>query len=296
MSQSLTSSPNRMAEFNIAEAARRNGRWLPNKTALIFEEERWTWRVVWGATQDASAKFLNAGVGVGDRVVVISRNQPELVFLYLACANIGAIYVPVNAWLRSSEIAGILEEVQPRVVLVSLERVDAWESVGTSGSLKWYLLDGALPERVEGDVRLSEWSSADATRTSDVRQEIDPLAPHLILYTSGATSKPKGAMISRLGTVLDSYHVAATWPISTSERFLTSTPLFPAAALGALNVMTLTGGTLVLMERFEARAALAQIREHKVTFILAFQTMLNGFQVAMEADDIPGFDLNLLLY
>lgn len=218
------------------------------------------------------------GVKRGDRVAFLGENSVEFLETLFALGSIGAVFVPLNTRLAGPEVTFHLDDAGAKMLIAShtmeplvisgvadteVERVifvdDGQRKPEQEGQLSvpteqyGAVLDGASPERPHVNV------------------ELDDLA--IILYTSGTTGNPKGAMLSHGNMTWNALNVVSDMDISNQEVALMISPMFHVAALGMGVLPTfLKGGHLILEPRFEPGRALELIERHKATFISGVPT------------------------
>src|SRR4051812_36475974 len=177
--------------MDLSDLIARNAAFSPHKPALIFEGEVLSYRAFFERIE-ATARALKAEFGVsgGDRVAILSLNRPDYLVLLYACARLGAILVPLNWRLAAAEQMYILSDAAVKVLV--LER--AFAEILPA-------LEAALPDtRVVGiDFAAMRGLALDALlamATGDSRNpRTDLSCPLLIVYTSGTTGRPKGAVL-----------------------------------------------------------------------------------------------------
>src|SRR6201999_4122858 len=106
---------------NLTDIVRLNARHRGEREAILFEDERITYAELWEGIECVAAALAAAGIGKGDRVAVLARNSPQYVELYFAVAKIGAMLVPLSFWQRSPELAYVLGDAEPALVLAEPE-------------------------------------------------------------------------------------------------------------------------------------------------------------------------------
>ena len=233
---------------------------------LSYEAERLTF----GALDERSNRIANAlaagGVTPGDRVALIARNTPVHYELYYGCAKAGVIMLPINWRLSAAEIAAILADATPALVIVS-------------DSLR-PLLAGvpAGPVLLGLEHEYPAWR--DAAPTDDARRSIDPDAPTLLLYTSGTTGLPKGAMLSHgnLGHV--ERMARELWGFTATSVNLVAMPLFHIGGIGYGMMALSQGGHTVILQQAAPEAVIEAVHRHAVThgfFVPAVIQMLVDF-------------------
>ncbi|QCQ90032.1 class I adenylate-forming enzyme family protein [Rhodococcus sp. SGAir0479] len=240
----------------------------------------------------ATALRERYGVGKGDRIGILAANTPEWVESFWAAQALGAIAVGFNAWWVPREIEYGVGHVRPAVLVVDAKRAALLDG-----------LDIDVPVlTMEDDVPrlISEFADADLPRT-DVAED----DPAVILYTSGTSGRPKGAVHSHrnLLSVIE-YHrysdaLAAAFsgnPVSDGPsdlRYLLTSPLFHIASLHNLVVPRLATGSAVVIHQgsFDADRVLALIEREKVTNWGAVPTMAGRL---LEHEDVTRYDTSSL--
>jgi len=193
---------------------------------------------------DRADRFADAlrrrGVGVGDRVALYMANRVEFVDLFLACVRAGFVLVPINVLYREREIAHIVADSEPRLV------------VTTSGN------EALFPAGSE--VATIDELAADALSNPGVYQRppLDGDAAVALVYTSGTTGRSKGAVLTHNNMAANAIALVTCWRITSDDRYLAALPLFHVHGLGnGVCAWLLSGCTTRLVERFEA----ARVRE-----------------------------------
>jgi long-chain acyl-CoA synthetase len=231
------------------------------------------------------AAFLKGrGVAAGGRVAVLLQNVPEFVVAYFGAVAAGCVAVPVNYRLSPPEVAYILSDASASVVVTSAEQFrkvagqDGARAVGT-----WVVVDGDVP----GAVAFATAEGAEALKRPE------PTAPDdvaVLLYTSGTTGFPKGAMISHANTLFNVASCRATLDYREDDVGLLTLPLFHVTGLNSQLVALLAcGATVVLQKEYDTRAALALMARYRVTALFFVPAIYKLFTLR---DDIGDFDLS----
>ena len=268
-----------------------------DRTYLVFEDERFTYGEV-HAQARALAHHLATeyGIGAESRVGLSMRNYPEWVITYWAVVSLGATVVGLNAWWTSPEMDFALRETRPTVLIVDGERLERLVPI-LDGLRDGHAL-AVIATRVDGDLpdTVAAWADAIGGPAPDVIPpvDIDPDADVTIFFTSGTTGFPKGAQITHRGSVHNLLHMIfmamvgsasqskinaargkdAATSLLTEPVFLAPTPLFHVTALNCLlHPLTMAGGTVVLMHRWDATRALELIEREHVTTLSGVPTM-----------------------
>ena len=223
------------------------------------------------------------GVGFGDRVAVIGANRLEQVDLFFAVAKLGAVLVPINWRLAAEETAYVLGDCEPTVLLFGEDvapKVDAVDrQVWAGPSLPF---DGVAPSYAT--------LLAEADRGSVVTEAVDADTPAMLLYTSGTTGRPKGAVLTHGTITWNAINTSTGWDLRGDDVTITHTPLFHT---GGWNVLTLPllhrGATVVLADRFDPDQTLDAIGRYGVTVLFAVPTM---FQMMLDSVRFETADLS----
>lgn len=221
----------------------------PHRPFMRFDRKTWTWEEFAGAVDGAARLLVARGIVQGDRVGVMGTNSDGHVILLFALARIGAIMVPVNPAFGVQEARYVLHHAEVSGVLATEHTIDiAREACRGLGREPWFvLLDGSrrdlpvLREAIERapDVRLPEDISADATC--------------LIVYTSGTTGFPKGAMHSQRSFVTGGEAFVQRVHLQDDDRVMIVLPLFHINALFYSVAGTLAAGaSMAIVPRFSA--------------------------------------------
>lgn len=215
------------------------------------------------ATRTAAA-LQSMGVGRGDRVGALATNRHELIDLFFACGRIGAALVPFNWRLTAAELGPIMRHARvSRCFGDSAMRSLAEEATRTANvSLRWVDLDHEYETLLH----------AGGSLTPAIIEADDPL---LILYTSGSTGTPKGAVLPHRQIFYNAVSTAIGWQLTHEDVAPITTPFFHT---GAWNVFATPlwqlGGTVVLMDRFDAVDFLNAMQEEHCTVSLTVPTQL----------------------
>ena len=223
---------------------------------------------------DRIARLANAladrGIGKGDRVVHLGNNHPDFLTTFFACGMLGAIFVPLNTRLAARELEYMIDDCGA-VALVThhtlrdLARAASW----SSGIRHRLVVDGPADPPAVASFDDALAAASDARRDEDV--SLDDAA--LILYTSGTTGRPKGAVLTHGNLTWNSLNALVDYDVTSDQVSLLIAPLFHVASLGMGALPTLLkGGTVVLHERFEPGAVLEAIETHRVTSLSGVPT------------------------
>lgn len=239
---------NVLNQHTLGDLLRRTAQRLPNKPAILCGDVNWTY-AEFDARCNRLARGLSAqGIGIGDRVAVLSRNSHSFAAIRFALARLGAVLVPINFMLNAKEIAFILRSSGAIALAVGNDFVSiAQEAIAQDTrvqSLFW--LPGESPsESPKGITTFDQLLDRNAAPL-DVRLDARMLAQ--IVYTSGTESLPKGAMLTHEAVTWEYVSCAIEGEMSEKDLMLHALPLYhcaqldvflgPAIYLGATNVIT----------------------------------------------------------
>jgi fatty-acyl-CoA synthase len=248
--------------MDLSDIIDRNAGFSPDKPAVRFEGATLTYA---GFAQRvaATARGLKSGLGIGrgDRIAVLSLNHPDYLVLLYACARLGAMLVPLNWRLAPAEQVFILRDASIKALVLQEQFSPVTEP-----------LAAALPTaRLVGmDYRPATGCTLDdllAAGAGDGRNpHVDTHHPLLIVYTSGTTGHPKGAVLRQEALVWNGAMSQHMHDMTSADHILTVLPMFH---VGGLNIQTTPalhlGATVTLHARFSAPAMLAAIAADRPT-------------------------------
>jgi long-chain acyl-CoA synthetase len=257
----------------------------PAAPALTFEDRTQTFIELHETSSSAANALRGAGVEAGDRVALLTKNRAECFELLFATSKIGAILVGLNWRLAPSEIAAILADAIPTVLITGPEeeRLLNADALATPG--------------LKRIIRLGEDYDAwrDRAGADDPGRAGEPEEVALILYTSGTTGLPKGVMLTNEGL---SYtrRLAEAWGMDDSSVNLVAMPMFHIGGCGYGSSTTMVGGHTVLMREVNPAKAIELIEKHRVTHTFFVPTVVQALLnvPGVEAADLTS--LELLMY
>ena len=282
----------------LFDSARRRG----DQLFLVYEDERWTFRETM-ARADAIGALLAGRFGVrpGDRVAIAMRNYPEWIFAFAAITSIGAIAVCLNAWWTESELAYGLQDSGSRVLIADRERAERAAGAAERQGIALLVARGGDAPLAPGAQRLEALVSPGAALPEVA---IAPDDDATILYTSGTTGHPKGAVSTQRAVLsaLMAFACRATvsrlmappvaeHPFPTA--FILTVPLFHVTGLVPVMLSCFASGTkLVMMHKWSPERALELIERERVTHFVGVPTMTWDL---LESPDFAKRDTSSLL-
>jgi long-chain acyl-CoA synthetase len=240
----------------LAESALRHA----GRTAVVFGDERISYDALWEQARRYGAMLRRRGVRPGDRVAILLLNTPDFPRAYFGILAIGAVVVPVHALLTPDEIAYVL---------------------GDSGA-KFLIAGGALAQAAVAACERAGVPYIEAAVPADAPVEAlvprDAAEDAVILYTSGTTGRPKGALLSQSNLVFNaSVNAHDLMDLTVEDVTLAALPLFHSfGQTCVMNTAFRVGACVVLMSRFDPDAALALLIDHAITCFAGVPTMYIG--------------------
>lgn len=253
----------------------------PDRTALVtLGHDEISYRQL-GARLAATVEVLRAhGVGPGDRVAFAAANRPDVVVVLAAALHLGATFVPLNTRLSPVELRFIIRDAGVRLVVadraVAEHLQPVLDDLGVEHALCLADLDrpdpGAVPAGWTDLAGVTP--SAPAPLGPPAATEPDDVA--VLMYTSGTTGDPKGAMITHGNIVATVHNLMLLIPMGPSSGMLAMAPLFHVGAMALVLGTLATGGRVVVLEAFDPGAVFDAIETQPVTFTFGVPAMLQA--------------------
>ncbi|MGW0354754.1 acyl-CoA synthetase [Nocardia nova] len=232
---------------------------VPGRTALTFEGRAYTYRELDAAVTRAAAHLLGLGLAAGDRVAAYGTNSDAYVIGFLACARAGLVHVPVNYALKGGELSYLVSQSGARAVLADPALIGTLDQVRGELTAVDYVVplrdaDGSLREVADAADEVSDFSSrASAT---DLAQ---------LLYTSGTTSKPKGAMMTHEALVFEYVSSVIALDLRANDNPLVAMPLYHSAGMHVFMLPYLAvGATAHLMATPDIPEILRRVEQDRI--------------------------------
>ena len=254
---------------------------FPDRTALIYENKRFTYRQFNQRSNRMAQALLRFGLQKGDRVATLLFNSPDLVEVFMGAAKIGGVFTPVNFRLAAEEVIYLVNHSDARIFVLGEEFFSLAESICSQlPKIERFISVGKAPlaRAIEYETLLRE--SQDEEPDIPVGEEDECQ----MLYTSGTTGKPKGAVLTHGNVLWNLVNTLLAREDKEGEIALVTGPLYHAAALNNHFLIRLAlAGASVLMKHFEPRRFMEIIQKEKVNVISGapamFHLLLNLPQV-----------------
>lgn len=269
---------------DVNQMWREAARWRPEAEAVVCGERRLNWAAFEDQVMRAAAGLQALGVSPGDRVALLLGNDVEFVVASFAVQAVGAVLVPMSIREQTPGLAYILNHCSASVLISDTVLRDRWPAPGETPSLKHRVLVGVPPEHASSFDRLM----AHAPLAECVPVEQDGVA--VIMYTSGTTGFPKGAMLTHLNLVHSVLHYAQALSLEPGVRGAVVVPLSHVTGLVGLMMVTLgLGGTLLVVPAFKAADFLRFAARERMGFTVMVPAMYN---LCLLQDDFGAHDLS----
>ncbi len=265
----------------------RRAQMSPDRTAFVHADRPLSYAEVHERTTRLASRLRDAGVRAGDRVAYLGPNHVAFAETMFATHVLGGIFVPLNFRLAAPEIAYMLEHSGASVLVYGPDCATVVRDLPGFASLRTVV---ALESPAEGERHYETWLSQGDPTPIDIPVALDDIA--LILYTSGTTGRPKGAMLSHANLVWNCFHIMIGVDVTSTEVTLISAPLFHVAALNQTLLPTfLKGGISVIMPSWDVDRCYDLIERHRVTWMFGVTAM---FAALARSPRWPGADLSSL--
>ena len=264
---------------------------MPDKAALIFEGEVFTYKRLNERINQTAHMLQGMGIGKGNRVGVLMYNTHELVEIFFALGKIGAILVPLNTRFVSTEIEYIIRDSRLDVLIFGQPFVGVLEPLIGILPIKegYYMCLGEAPAWAK---KYEDEMAQQPVSEPIVDEPIGGEDAVIIMYTSGTTGTPKGAILSHRKTFFNSLNANIYYGLTPSDIMLAPRPVFHSGGLLVELCPTIyKGGTLIMKSRFSPEDILTTIEKYKVTVLEVAATVL---RFILEDCDISKYDLRSL--
>ena len=259
--------PMNLRSFTLRAMVDRNARLHGARTAFAFGAQRVTHAQYAGRTARLAAGLAAAGLGLGERVAILAPNGPEYVDLFGAAALLGAVMVPINWRLSAEDVAYVIEDTAPRVLIASPE-FQALVPAAMVTSMRCYTLGPAQ----------GVWQSAGGLYVDGEAPAADLAddADFVIIHTAAVGGRPRGALLSHGGLIAASVQAQLAWGLAPDAVNIGVLPLFHVSGIGLMLATQHAGGATLVLPRFDAQAVLRHIEEEGGNLICTFPPMLGA--------------------
>ncbi len=293
-----------MTTYNLATLLEDSTQKYPDRTAIVFGETRLSYAEVDAFANMVANTLVARGIRPGDKVALSCPNLPYFTIVYFGILKAGGTVVPLNVLLKGREVAYHLDDSDAKAYFCFEGTADlpmgeaGWAGFSdTPGCEHFFLItaDLAAPSPIEGAETMAQAMAGQSTEFTTVATDEDDTA--VILYTSGTTGQPKGAELRHRNMRDNALSGEALFGADADQpdTFLCVLPLFHSFGQTVCqNGPFGYGGTIVMLPRFEAHAALRLMAQEKITYFAGVPTMYWGLLGALEDAQADGLDVDEL--
>jgi malonyl-CoA/methylmalonyl-CoA synthetase len=230
-------------------------------------------------TAEVASRLFGVGLRAGQRVLVSGANSIDLVVAHVACLRSGAVVVPVNRAYRQPEVTHVVRDCTPTIALVDDPAWRAW-------------IEQADPSITVTTSAVEITAAAMHSGEPNALDAVGPDATAMIVYTSGTTGTPKGAVLTHANVFAGADALRRAWRWEASDRLVLCLPLFHMHGLGVgLHGTLLAGASLVLLDGFDPDRVLDAARDHEATLFFGVPTMYHRLAASPRAPELAGLRL-----
>ena len=267
--------------MSLSRIIERHAQFQPERTALRFEGRSMTYSALWQRIEQASAGLAQrAGVARGDHVAYLGYNHPEMLVLFLALARLGAVFVPLNFRLAVPELRAILAHSAAGRLVAGAGFADTVHALLASGSQYPVLfMDAASadPGNVGAGDADASWEAVTAAGAEPVASVGGGADPVMIVYTSGTTGLPKGAIHTHEAVIWNAINAIDYQGFTRDDHVLSALPMFHVGGLCIQTMPALHAGAAVTIHaRFDPAAWLREVGQSRPSVSLLVPATLKA--------------------
>ncbi len=243
------------------------------REAMVFEGRRWSYRELDDVSSRVATGFAACGIRQGDRVVLFLGNLPEFMMALYALQRLGAVAVPVSVREQRPGLEYIVNQCGARAIVYETTLAERLPDAPAAPALALRLAAGA---EFDALIRNEPMATAAHVHEEDTA---------LILYTSGTTGRPKGAMLTHFNVVHSAMHFEACMRLTCQDRSALAVPASHVTGVVAvLATMARIGGAVIVMREFKASAYIREAAAERVTYTVLVPAMYNLILLQPEFD------------
>lgn len=263
----------------LADVIRANNLSCPDSPAIVGEGRTITYRELSDRSDAVASGLVAHGLVAGDRVAYLARNATEYWELFFAAAKAGVVIVPLNFRLSRPEIAWILDDADPSVLLVE-DHLTALVPDDWTG-LRLAFSQTGTPAVADGWRGYEQWLAAQPVE--DPRRDTGGDTVCSLMYSSGTTGRPKGVTTTVSGFLWAVDAFSAMFDVSPSSVSLVPTPYYHIAAGGWSLIALAAGGSIVQFTEVTPQNMLSLLVGHRATHVIMVPTVMQLFITSPEA-------------
>lgn len=272
-------------QINVGQLLSRRARLQPESVGLYCGAETLTYAVLDAQVKRVAAALGRLGVQPGDRAGLLLANSPEFLICFFALARIGAVVVPLNWRLAPPELAYITDRAGISSLIYGGEYAATVAALAPQTTARLFITTGVAA--AEGHLAYADLPAEPATAAPGPARGGDD--PAVIMFTSGTTGRPRGAVLTHNNLYFGAATVAWSLDWRREDRVIVALPLFHIGALIYVLINVCTGAGTVLMPAFTPDGFLRAIERHRATSFLAVPAMLSFM---LQLPDFADYDLS----
>ena len=244
-----------------------------DKTALFFSDKKISYRELYQMSQGLSQGLKNLGIKKGDKVAIFLHNTPEFVASYFAIISIEAVCVPVNNMLKETELGFILKDSEAKLIISSIAYLDTinFAKIEAPDLKCTIIIDGLVPNTFN----FYEIIERSVLKKEDIF--INPDETASILYTSGTTGNPEGAMLTHRNFISNIKSCISSIDVSEKDNFICVLPMFHSFAFTVCILLPFsTGASITVVEHLRPfRRVVRNVIKKKITVFVGIPSIFN---------------------
>jgi len=258
---------------NLLMMFKKSAERFSDKTALFFSDKKISYKELYQMSQGLSQGLKNLGIKKGDKVAIFLHNTPEFVASYFAIISIEAVCVPVNNMLKEAELGFILKDSKARLIISSIAYLDIINlaKIGAPDLKYTISIDGLAPDTFN----FYEIIERSVLKKEDIF--INPDETASILYTSGTTGNPKGAMLTHRNFISNIKSCISSIDVSEKDNFICVLPMFHSFAFTVCILLPFsTGASITVVEHLRPfRRVVRNVIKKKITVFVGIPSIFN---------------------
>ncbi|WP_046471606.1 acyl-CoA synthetase [Allosalinactinospora lopnorensis] len=268
----------------------RRARMAPDRVAVVHDDRAFSYAQLRQRVLRLAHALRDLGVRAGDRIAYLGTNHPSLVETLFAAGTIGAVFVPLNTRLTAPELDYIVDDCGASALVYGAEHAETAEALRPRTVLRKFIAVAGSADGASGYEELIAGAGEDPI---DESVRLDDTC--MIMYTSGTTGRPKGAVLTHGNITWNCVNVLVEVDLTADEVTLVSAPLFHAAALNMTCLPTLLkGGRVVITRGFDAEATIDLFSTHRITWMFGVPAMFNALAASPRWDQADLSSLRVL--
>ncbi|WP_416828684.1 fatty acid--CoA ligase family protein [Ectobacillus polymachus] len=260
--------------YSLGKTAREKG----SKTAFVFEDKETSYADLYDAVTKFASGLFDLGIRKGDHIALLVGNSPYFIIGSYGAMLAGATVIPINPSYTVDELQYILQNGDVKAIIaVDLLLPKIQEIEHQLPALEYIIVCATLSTELPCNEKMKTFTSliAEGNLTVNI-PSIDDDDPAVILYTSGTTGKPKGAVLTHYNLYSNARDIAAYLQFSEQEKIIAALPMFHVFCLTVVvNAPIVSGATIIILPKFSPKDVFRVARQYKANVFAGVPTMYN---------------------